>query len=157
VRRTLKPLREVWLDIRLEKVDTHQGISVRVLLDSRATGLFMSKKLAEKQGFKLERLMKPIKVKNMDGSNNKGESITHKVEVNLCYREHIEQVRMDMYELRKTDIILGIPWLMAHNLEINWETGEVRMTRCPPLCGQTPEKKAIKKKQAMEEDKKDLR
>jgi len=31
------------------------------------------------------------------------------------------------------------------------------MTRCPPLCGQTPEKKAIKKKQAMEEDKKDLR
>jgi len=157
VRWTLKLLKEVWLDIRLEKVDTYQGVSVRALLDSGATGLFMSKKLAEKQGFKLERLMKPIKVKNVDGSNNKGGSITHKVEVNLYYRGHIEQVRMDICELGKTDIILGIPWLAAHNLEINWETGEVRMTRCPPLCGQTPEKKAIKKKQAMEENKKDLR
>jgi len=25
--------------------------------------------------------------------------------------------------------------LAAHNLEINWEMGEVKMTRCPPLCG----------------------
>ena len=90
VRWTLKLLREVWLDIGLEKVDTHQGVSVRTLLDSGATGLFMSKKLAEKQGFKLERLTKPIKVKNVDGSDNKGGSITHKVEVNLYYRGHIK-------------------------------------------------------------------
>ena len=157
VRWTLKLLKEVWLDIRLEKVDTYQGVSVRALLDSRATGLFMSKKLAEKQGFKLERLTMPIKVKNVDRSNNKGGLITHKVEVNLYYRGHIEQVRMDICELGKTDIILGIPWLTVYNPEINWEIGEVRMTRCLPLCGQTPEKKAIKKKQTMEEDKKDLR
>jgi len=25
--------------------------------------------------------------------------------------------------------------LQAHNPEINWETGEVKMMRCPPLCG----------------------
>jgi len=31
------------------------------------------------------------------------------------------------------------------------------MTRCPPLCGQTPEKKVVKRKQVTEEDKKDLR
>jgi len=90
VKRTLKPLREVWLDIGLEKVNTHQGVSVRALLDSGATGLFMNKKLAEKQGFKLERLIKPIKVKNVDGNDNKGRSITHEVEVNLYYRGHIE-------------------------------------------------------------------
>jgi len=23
----------------------------------------------------------------------------------------------------------------VYNPEINWETGEVKMTRCPPLCG----------------------
>jgi len=23
----------------------------------------------------------------------------------------------------------------VRNLEINWETGEVKMMRCPPLCG----------------------
>ena len=94
VRRTLKPLREVWLNVGLEKVDTHEGVSVKALLDSGATGLFMSKRLAEKQGFKLEKLNKPIKVRNVDGSNNKGGSITHEVEVNLFYRGHVERVRM---------------------------------------------------------------
>jgi len=116
VRRTLKPLREVWLNIGLEKVDTHEGVSVKALLDSGATGLFMSKKLAERQGFKLEKLNKPIKVRNVDGSNNKGGSITHEVEVNLFYRGHVERVRMDVCELGKTEVILGMPWLAAHKL-----------------------------------------
>jgi len=157
VRRTLKPLREVWLNIGLEKVDTHEGVSVKALLDSGATGLFISKRLAERQGFKLEKLDKPIKVRNVDGSDNKGGSITHEVEVNLYYRGHLERVRMDVCELGKTEVILGMPWLAAHNPEINWETGEVRMTRCPPLCGRTSEKKLAKRKRTTEEDKKDLR
>ena len=25
--------------------------------------------------------------------------------------------------------------MQAHNPEINWEMGEVKITRCPPLCG----------------------
>jgi len=31
--------------------------------------------------------------------------------------------------------------LAAHNPEINWETGEVKMTRCLVLCGRNREKK----------------
>ena len=65
-------------------------MSVKVLLDSGTMGLFMSKRLAERQGFKLEKLDKPIKVRNVDKSDNKGGSITHEVEVNLYYRGHIE-------------------------------------------------------------------
>ena len=126
-------------------MDTHEGVSVRALLDSVATGLFMSKKLAERQGFKLEKLKRPIKMRNVDGSNNKGGSITHEVEVNLYYRGHVERVRMDVCELGKTEVILRIPWLAAHNPDINWETEEVKMTRCPPLCGRTPEKKIVKR------------
>ena len=108
VRQTLKPLREVWLNIGLERVDTHKGVSVRALLDSEATGLFMSKRLVKKQGFKLEKLAKPIKVRNIDGSNNKGGLITHEVEVNLYYRGHMEQVKIDICELEKTEVILGM-------------------------------------------------
>jgi len=26
-----------------------------------------------------------------------------------------------------------MPWLAAHNPEINWEMGEIKMTRCPPV------------------------
>jgi len=46
---------------------------------------------------------------------------------------------MDVCNLGRMEVILGMPWLAAHNLEINWETGEVKMTRCPPLCGKKVE------------------
>ena len=58
----------------------------------------------------------------------------YQVECNLYYKDHVERMRIDVYDLGKTEVILGMPWLVAHNPEINWETGEVKMTRCPPLC-----------------------
>ena len=54
----------------------------------------------------------------------------------------------------KTEVILGMPWLVAHNLEINWEMGEVKMMRCLPLCGEKSRKKEKVKMMATEEEKK---
>jgi len=81
-------------------------MSVRALLGSETTGLFINRRLAEKQGFKLEKLDKPIKVRNIDGSDNREGLIIHEVEVNLYYRGHVKQVRMDVCELGKTEVIL---------------------------------------------------
>ena len=53
---------------------------------------------------------------------------------------------MNVYDLGRTEVILGIPWLVAYNPEINWKTGEVKMTRCLPLCGKVKIKKKKKKK-----------
>ena len=53
----------------------------------------------------------------------------------------MERMKLDACDLRRTEVILGMPWLATHNPEINWETGEVRMTRCLPLCGKNKEKK----------------
>ena len=30
---------------------------------------------------------------------------------------------------------MRMPWLACHNPEIDWKTGEVKMTRCPEKCG----------------------
>jgi len=46
VRRTLQPLREVWIKVGLEKLDMHEGVTVKALLDSGATGIFMDKGFA---------------------------------------------------------------------------------------------------------------
>jgi len=143
VRRTLKGLREVWMQIGVEKIDTHEGVLVKALLDSGATGLFMSKKCALRGGFKLIKLGRPIIVRNVDGTGNSGRSITHEVEVNLYFKGHVERVRMDVCDLGKTEVILGMPWLQAHNPEIDWEKGEVKMTRCPSICGQYTGKKEM--------------
>jgi len=53
VRRKFKILREVWIDIEIEKVDTYEGITVKVLLDSSAMGMFIDWKMAAKYGFRL--------------------------------------------------------------------------------------------------------
>jgi len=36
--------------------------------------------------------------------------------------------------------------LVAHNPEINWETGEVKIMKCPPLCDRVKIKEEDKKK-----------
>ena len=50
-------------------------------------------------------------------------------------------MRLDVCDLGRTEVILGMLWLAAHNPEINWEMGEVRMTRCLPLCRKNKKKK----------------
>jgi len=92
-------------------------------------------------------------VRNVNGTGNSRDAITHEVEVNMFYRGHVERVQMDVWELGKTNVILGMLWLVAHNPEIDWEKEEVRMMRCPLLC-----KKAvrIKGKKEIRKDKKKI-
>ena len=134
-------LREVWLNIGVEKVDTHEGVTVKVLLDSSTTRMFMDKEIAAKHRFKLQKLERPIMVRNVDGTNNSRRAITYQVEANVYYREHIERIRIDVCDLGKIEVILGMPWLQAYNPEINWETGEVKIIRYLPLCGKTGQRK----------------
>ena len=59
---TLWPLREVWLKVGLEKLENHEGVAVKALLDSGATGLFMNMTFVKEKGFKMEKLKKPLLV-----------------------------------------------------------------------------------------------
>ena len=68
IQRILQPLREVWLKVGLEKLENHEGMAVKALLDSRATGLFMNTTFAKEKGFKMEKLKKPLLVRNVNGT-----------------------------------------------------------------------------------------
>ena len=128
-------MREVTVKIGLERVDTQEGITVEALLDSGATGLVMSSEFARKQGFKLKKLERPMNVRNVNGSLNKEEPIEHMVEVNIYFKEHRERTEIDVIGGQKWMVILGMLWLACHNIEIDWRTEEVKMTRCPEECG----------------------
>jgi len=117
--RTFKILKEVWLDIGIERMDTHKGVIIKVLLDSSAMGMFIDRKTVAKHGFRLQKLERPVRVKNVDGTYNSREAITHEVEVNVYYKSHVERMRMDVCDLGRTEVILGMPWLAVHNPEIN--------------------------------------
>jgi len=105
--------------VGLEKLESHEGIAVKALLDSRATGLFIDTTFAKEKGFRMEQIKNPLLVKNIDGTVNIGGAITHQVECNMFFKEHVERVRMDVCNLGKTEVILGMLWLAAHNLEID--------------------------------------
>ena len=150
LRCTLQPLRKVWMTIGMEKVDTHEGITVKALPDSGATRMFVDRKFIEKHGFKLEKLEQPVRISNVDGTYNSGGMVTHEIECNVYHKGHVERMRLDVCDLGRTEVILGMPWLAAHNPEIDWEKGEVRMTRCPPICGKNKRvEKASERKEAV--------
>jgi len=95
-------------------LDTYKGITVKALLDSSAMGMFMDKRMVARYRFKLQKLERLIMVRNVNGTNNSGEAIIHQVEVNVYYKGHVERMRMDVCNLGKTKIILGM--LSATNL-----------------------------------------
>ena len=145
MRRIFKILREVWLNIGVEKVDIHEGVTVKALLDSGTTGMFMNKRMVARHGFRLQKLERLVTVRNVDGMNNSREAITHQMEVNVYYKNYIKRMRMNICDLGRMNMILGMLWLQAHNPEINWEIGEVKITRCLLLCRRNTKLKEEKK------------
>ena len=97
--------------------------------------MFMNRKIAAKHEFRLQKLDRPVMVRNVDGINNSIETITYQIEVNMYYKNHIKRMKIDIYNLKKIDVILEMPWLQIYNSEINWETEEVKIIRYPPICG----------------------
>ena len=88
-------LREVTMNIGLERIDIQEGVIIETLLNSRATELVISSEFARKQGFKLKKIEKPIDVRNVDSSFNKKELIKYIVEVNIYYQKYKERMEID--------------------------------------------------------------
>jgi len=48
------------MKVGLEKLEIHEWVAVKALLDSGATGLFMDTAFAKEKGFKMEKMKKPL-------------------------------------------------------------------------------------------------
>ena len=141
------------MKVGLEKLENHEWVVVRVLLDSRAIGLFIDMTFAREKGFKIKKLKNPLLVRNVDGMVNAGGAIMYQIECNMFFKGHVERARMDICNLGKTEMILGMLWLVAHNPEIDWEKGEVEIMHCLPIYGKKKQKEKKKKVKKVERDK----
>jgi len=65
------------MKVGLEKLESHERVVVKALLDSRETSLFMDTAFAKGQKFKMERLKNPLLVRNVDRIVNVGGVIIH--------------------------------------------------------------------------------
>jgi len=120
------------LKVELETTDTGEVKSVNFFVDSGATGEFIDCHYAKSNQLHTRKLSEPIPVYNVDRTLNEAGSITKVVDLILRYQNHLEQTLFAVTGLGKQKLILGHSWLQKHNLEIDWVTGEVKMSRCPP-------------------------
>jgi hypothetical protein len=120
--------------IEIQSTDTGEIKSGPALIDCGATGQFMDRAYVERNRLTTRKLLRPIPVYNVDGTLNEAGSITEIVDVILRFNDHSERTSFAVTNLGKQDVILGFTWLKEHNPEINWNTGEVLMSRCPDKC-----------------------
>ena len=109
-------------------------IKVDTLLDSGATGCFVDKSWALDRCLQLSKLVKPVPVLNVDGTMNQEGDITHYVLLTIGIGKHAEKLWCAVTCLGKVPLILGHTWLRKHNPDIDWVSGKVNLTWCPPEC-----------------------
>ena len=129
-----KYLREVIVKIGLKQEEEEDRVITEALLDSRATGLVMSKEFMRRHKFKRTKLDKPVYVRNINCMLNYTGPIVDTVEIKIFFKEHKKRMSIDVIGGQKWSVILGMSWLVCHNPEIDWKTEKVQMTRYPDEC-----------------------
>ena len=103
--------------------DMRQDIKTKVLLDSGAGGVFISHKFAEKNRLETFPLKRMISIRNIDGTSNKREMISHYVKGELKINVKKFQTSFLITGLGEKSVILGLPWLQKINPIIDWQKG----------------------------------
>ena len=140
--------RDIVLKLNIAPVRQNRCFSrIDALLDSGANTIFIDRKWARIRKILLLPLSNPIPVYNVDGTRNLAGDITHYAEIVIDFQGHQEKVVAEITDLGRHQMILGYTWLKHHNPDINWETGQVKMTRCPWTCrvlqGKSPLEQSI--------------
>jgi len=126
------PLHQLRVQVKLKDIpDQGRTATVDAMLDSGATGIFMSKDWAERHSIDISPLLVPIKLVNIDESDNSGGSITHFARLQMKIEEHEEELEFLLTNLGHEKIILGTEWLRRHNPIIDWINDSIDLSRCP--------------------------
>jgi hypothetical protein len=122
------------VNIEIEVTDTMVKWCTQALADCGATGYFIDIEWAKLNNIHTCPLTNMIPMYNVNSSGNEARMITEIANIILCHDNHSEYTQFIVTHLGKQSIILGYNWLCNHNLEINWQTKEVKMSHCPMQC-----------------------
>jgi hypothetical protein len=122
------------IDVEIESTDTAVRRCTQALIDCGATSCFIDVEWAQSNNVPTRPLTNPIPVYNVDGTANEAGMIVEIADMILCYDSHSKRTQFTVTHLGKQSMILGYNWLRNYNPEINWQTKEVKMSRCPTQC-----------------------
>jgi Retroviral aspartyl protease len=107
------------------------------MIDSGATGNFISTQVAIDNGFRIVKKDRPYPLYVVDGGtigegNGWITQETPSLEMTML-RGHSEYIQFDLVPLGGHQVILGMPWLRLHNPRIDWVGEKIYMDQCQ--CG----------------------
>src|SRR6202046_143563 len=143
--------RSLHIQVEIETTDTQEVKGVLALLDSGATGNFIHPDFVKQHRLTTRPLSQPIRVNNVDGSPNDSGGVREVVDLVLRYKGHSERLTFAVICLGSQDMIIGLLWLKEHNPEIDWSSGEVKMSRCPQRCAHCREEVKVERKARIRE------
>ena len=119
-------------------------VQVTAIIDSGACSCFIDRSFAGQQGIPLQTKTQDLTIFLADGSHIKSGPVTQETLPlpMVSPSGHKELIRLDVIASPLFPIILGLPWLQAHNPQINWITGAVQFPSpyCRNSCLPAPSK-----------------
>ena len=109
---------------------------MKALIDCGATGEFIDHEFVRAHELQTYQLPHPIGLYNADRSPNEIGKITEAIDLIVQYKGHKSWSKFYGLSVGDKATVLGHTWLAEHNPDINWCTGEVKLTHCPDYCRQ---------------------
>jgi hypothetical protein len=89
---------------------------VSTLVDSDATSFFIDQTFVAQHNIPMVKKLTPIPVEVIDGRTIASSEITHETTpLELCIGKHTKKIILNIISTLHHPIILGLPWLEAHN------------------------------------------
>jgi hypothetical protein len=89
---------------------------VLALVDSGATSFFIDQTFVAQHNIPVVKKLTPVPVEVIDGRTIASSAITHETTpLELCIGKHTEKIVLNIISTPHHLIILGLPWLEAHN------------------------------------------
>ena len=104
----------------------HQTTPIETLLDSGATHNFIDKRTIDALHIGTKTLPQPLRVNNVDGTENRAGRITHFCNLWVGRETHVHKLGFYVANLGRDRIILGHPWFKTFNPTIDWTTNRLR-------------------------------
>ena len=127
--------RSTYILIQVHTVDSNRLLAMKALIDCGATAEFIDHEFVRAHELWMYPIPHPISLYNADGLPNEIGKITEAIDLVVQYKGHRSRSKFYVSSMGHKAIVLGHTWLAEHNPDINWRTGEDKMTCCPDCCG----------------------
>ena len=98
-----------------------QDLDIKPLIDSGAQFEFINRTWISQHKPNIHKLKRPIRIFNIDGTENKGKEITHTFSTNIRLKNKVMPLTFLITDLAREDFVLGYNWLKTYQPNIDWK------------------------------------